>query len=244
MYYKKYNWVSKMNVNPMIYSRYRKRKPFVKGKNTTIKRIASLERKVGTIRSEIELKFVDTINDDAVVDVGGTFQTTLNVITQDNTESGRTGRTVRLKSLWGHVTLILSSTINQADSPGGDVVRIVIVIDSQTNGVNPAVLNLFDTALYDAHYNITNEKRFTILYDKYFSINPRVTSTDGTNTVSTPEVVYHFDIKLSLRNTKIQYATSSGAISSQTKNSLHVMFISRSGLTAIESHWRVRFTDA
>jgi hypothetical protein len=123
-------------------------------------------------------------------------------IVQGTGDGNRTGNFVKVSKLWlRFFTLLPVGTSNS-------LFRVIVFRDSNTNGATPAVADVieFGTGGGAAGYNDDNVKlvggaRFTILFDKWFSVNSALGAADAssgthytawTTTSSAPGVV-HFD---------------------------------------------------
>lgn len=124
---------------------------------------------VGTRFGRPELKTIDSGNTTyAALDSSTGNSTLLNGVTNNTDYNARIGRVITMKSIllrfqWYPLT-------TQSDS-NGDVLRALIVIDLQANGVAPAITDILDTASYLAPNNLANRNRFVTLYDKMFNMS-------------------------------------------------------------------------
>lgn len=188
-----------------------------------------------------ERKFFDTAVTDAVISSSGTVQTSPNLVAQGTAEDERIGRKIIVRSIAARFQIQLPSGTNQADLTGGDTTRIIIFIDKQCNGVATAVLDLLETAVFDSFRNLSNQNRFVILSDRFFTFNRLVAMTDGTNTASTPTVIkdWRFYKKLNL---PIEFDSTSGAITGIQSNCIQYLYISAFGICGLTNQeTRIRF---
>ncbi len=234
--------MSKGVVNPVIYTRY-KRKTY-KGKRTNATRLSRLERNVRNLKANVETKFIDTTINDAVIAIGGTLQGSITIIPQGDTESSRTGRDVTIKSIFMHISIDINAIPDSADAFSSDTVRIIVFVDKQTNGSLVGVTSILETAVYNSFRNLNNSGRFIFLYDKFFVINRLVTPTDGTNTNSSGIASIFEKVQIINKNIILDYTSTSGALSEMTSNSIGVLYISRLALSGVENFVRVRYTDS
>ncbi len=188
-----------------------------------------------------ELKFHDFAVGDTVVATTGTVSTTLVDINQGTTESNRLGRKAFIRYIqWnGYVTMPLEQDV--ADIGTGDAVRLLLILDKQANGALPAVTDILKGANIEAYFNLVNQGRFRILWDKHITMNRQVAMTDGTNTASTPQMLRRFSYRRHV-NIPIEYSGTTGAITEIRSNNLVYLAISQNGLIGLTvSFFRFRF---
>lgn len=197
-------------------------------------------------KSRDETKFRDT-------DVGAVFgtvaatmeQANLNIIVQGNTESNRIGRKCTLKRVDVKGHLLLDATATAANT--SEIVRIALVCDKQTNGAAFSATDLFETDSIASFNNLSNKSRFRILATKTIELNCGAGSGRGTtDTLSYGEYGVWFHIGANL-NLPVEYDNSAatGAVTTQTSNSLWMITQSVSGLAGLNlGNARVRFTDS
>lgn len=220
----------------------KKRKAFANGRQ--VKRSRKLPGRGRKAVFNGELKFHDVDLDDAVVATGGTITPTINIIVQGITEKQRIGRKTTIRVIQWRYDIDLPIASNQADLPQGDIVRVMLYVDKQTNGATAAVTDILETADYQAFRNLNNTGRFWILMDKTHSINRRVAMTDGTNTAQSPEVVTGTFTFFKNVTIPIEFSAELGIITEIRSNNLGVLLISREGTAGFESKFRLRYSDA
>jgi len=111
-----------------------------------------------------ELKTIDVTSGPAAFATTGAVLL-LNGVATGTDYNTRVGRKILLKSM----NFKLSTYINSA-CPNGDIIRTMIVYDTQANGAAPTVANILQTVAWDSPMNLDNRDRFKVLYDKYRSI--------------------------------------------------------------------------
>lgn len=167
----------------------------------------------------------------------------LNSISQGDGESNRDGRRCVLKKLILRGMLTLGPTADQADGISARVVRVLVVLDKQTNGVQ---LNsedvLADSAGVDvlSMVNLQHSRRFRILWDRTFVLQPATAQTDGANTASIAHEGKYFSIVKNL-NIPVTFDGTTDDIANITDNSLHVIAIANGGAPTLAYQSRVRF---
>ncbi len=192
-----------------------------------------------------EQKFHDLDIDDAIVAAAGAIaEDSAVVIAQGNTESQRIGRKLTIRRIHWKYDISMPQAANAADPPAGDIVRIILYQDKQTNKATAAITDVLESADYQSFYNLANTGRFRILMDRSHATVQQLAQTDGTNTAAyalTPKN-YTFNKVCAI---PIEYDNSStdGAITSQTSNNIGVITISRSGVAGFFSKMRLRYSD-
>ncbi len=190
-----------------------------------------------------ELKFHDVDLDDAIVATGGSITASINLIAQNITESGRIGRKVTIRKIQWRYDIDLPAEQDQADIGQGDIVRVIMYVDKQTNGATAAVTDVLESADYQAFRNLTNTGRFRILLDRTHNLNRIVAVTDGTNTSNSPEIVKGTFKMFKTVNIPLEFTAETGAITEIRSQNLGVLLISREGQAGFESKIRLRFSD-
>jgi len=119
-------------------------------------------------KSAPELKFLDTAISLTQDFTFGNEVTSLNVIPQDATASGRIGRKVVVKSI--QLRGVLQYTPG-ASTTGSVAVKLAIVLDKQCNGVAATISEIFTSNLVStAMVNLANSERFVILKQWHVTI--------------------------------------------------------------------------
>lgn len=173
----------------------------------TIKR---LERKINTISKSIEVKRLDGQNVDQSISNVSSFYL-LNGIGQGDDSNNRSGNNVMMTSIY------LKGTLTVADS--SNLIRLTLVMDTQTNGGAPTETLLFSNTSYPylAFINYDYRKRFKILWDEVFIVD-------------TDDPVVHFKKYLKLKK-QVSYLSSGATVAGIGKNSLYLVANSDSTTT-------------
>lgn len=207
--------------------RVRRAKPKTRVDKNLSKRITKLER-------EIEVKYNDNYANDSVSASTATFFL-MNGIGQgvDDT-ANRIGSQVNATSLQlKYIAKTNSANLTQSR------LRVMLVWDRQANGTVPTIAGargILDavtiTDLTIAPYSKQTDKRFKVVYDKLHIINPEVilNATTGATTTLVPKEVSKFKVFKLKRLIKYN-DTNATNISGIETNSLHMVFISESGVT-------------
>lgn len=210
-----------------------------------------LNRRVGGYLG-IESKFVDQTFSASVVltqagaemdPPGAGAQTTpgcISGVAQGDGESNRDGRKCVLTSVHvkGNVTIDASSG---SSLNNGAVVRVLLVQDKQTNGVqlNSEDVLLSATHVEYAYRNLQHARRFNVLWDRTFDLNKTAGAGDGTADDS-PAWQRSFTINKKFKIPVLHDGTTAN-ITSITDNSLHVLAFASTGATTLNYESRVRF---
>ncbi len=194
------------------------------------------------IRAPGESKFFDSDKDDGVVAATGAITTSLNLVVQGIAESQRIGRKITITKIHCTFSVFLPAESDKADISTGDIVRVMLYCDKQANGADANVTDLLETATFFSYRNLTNSKRFQILFDKYYTINRRVAMTDGTNTSASPRVEHSAQKVNRNLNIPIEFSANTGAITEITTNNIGLLYISKQGAAGIDTTCRIRYT--
>ncbi len=196
------------------------------------------------LKSAGELKFHDLDIDDAVVAVNGTIaEDSCVTIAEGNGEQERVGRRVTITKIQWKYDLILASTAVAANT--SDSVRVILYQDRQCNGATATALNILKTDDFQSFNNLSNSKRFTILYTRTHQLScPSGSGRGSTDTLSFGENSLNVSMNKSC-NIPIEYDSSvtTGAIASVRSNNIGVLLMGKSGLCNFSSKMRLRFTD-
>lgn len=188
-----------------------------------------------------ERKFHDLDINGTIGATGSIIEDSCVVIAQGTGESERIGRKCTVKSIDWNYTLTLPTTTVFAE--GDDVARMILYVDTQTNGVTATVAapaGLLVTSNFQSHYEMQNIGRFRILWDKTFNINVTAGGGDGTIGDSYSRAIsgnYHKNV-----NIPIEYSSTTGAITEQRSNNIGVLVISKRGDIGLDSNMRIVFT--
>ncbi len=189
-----------------------------------------------------ELKFHDVDYDDSVVAAGAVVNTagSLNLIAQGVTESTRVGRKCTIMSIGCRYDITLPQIADS--SPGfGDVIRVIVYLDKQTNGAIAANTDILETADYQSFNNLSNKSRFRILHDKTFDMNYVAGGGDATaNSYAGGAVTNTWFKKCSI---PLEFSSTTGALTELRSNNINIMVCSKHGISGIASKWRFRFSD-
>lgn len=167
--------------------------------------------------------------------------TNLSVIAQGTNESERIGRRITIRNihLKGAVHLASTAQITQT----ADVVRLMIVQDTQTNGVQMTALNLLETDTIFSFRNLANSSRFKILWAKDLN----VASKCGASLIAGDVQNYGEErryVKANIKtNIVIEYDLNTGAIGTVKSNNLYFVTQSQDGHCFFTGQVRLRYSD-
>ncbi len=165
----------------------------------------------------------------------------LNGLVQGDGESERIGRKVILTSL--HMKgMVTRDAIDGASMGDGSIVRILVLVDHFTQGVQYSSERVLDgdaTIPAFAFRNLDYEKTFRILKDQTFELN--ATATGGNGTASDMGAFRKkFDWNFQL-NVPVLQNLATGLVTGITDNSLHVLAISQGIQCTLNYESRVRY---
>ncbi len=196
----------------------------------------------GAVRAAAgELKYHDLDVDDASISAAGTLSPTLCAIPQNGTATGRLGRKCTVVGIaWRYtLTMGLSASVQIPET-----VRLMIILDKQTNGAAFTPAQVLETDAYQSFNQLDNKDRFRVLMDRVIDMNSVAAAGDGVVNDSVGNNLS--GVKYIKCKIPIEYdaTTNSGLIATQRSNGLHVMILSQQGgRVSIVSKVRLRFTD-
>ncbi len=203
----------------------------------------------------IENKFVDyertaiAVSDTiAGAEVDPATTNCLNAVAQGDGESQRDGRRYKMNSL--HIRGEFQQDLSAAATvKPGQVYRLAIVIDKQTNGAQMNAEDCFKATAGGSGFDIYNFRnlqfsgRFLVLYDKMMTINPTAAAGDGAvNDTPAFKRTFNLNFKIPEAVSIVDTNGTTALVSVITDNSIHVLAWTSSNATAkIRYESRVRF---
>lgn len=134
-------------------------------------RVDRVDRAVKSIRNKEELKWLDTFPANPLAIPDGGVMGSLNLMAQGDTALTRQGSQISATSIQYKATF--QHDLDQVN-PG--IIRHLIVWDSQPNGAYPNINQILDNSVVTpftvAPYNREFQKRFKIVEDEIFELNP------------------------------------------------------------------------
>lgn len=182
-----------------------------------------------------ELKTIDVTAFAAFATAGAVAL--LNGVATGSDYNTRVGRKIRMKSL-----LFKFSPYINAAVPNGDVIRVMIVYDNQSNAAAPTVANILQQAQWDSPINLDNRDRFKVIVDKFLPIDAFNYAAGAITTGSfTPATINEYR-KLNMDS---QFSGTGATIASINTGSVYLLTISQNG-SGVGYYYnsRIRFLDA
>ncbi len=174
---------------------------------------------------------------------------TLNDIKQGTAEEERIGRKCTIKNINMRLSFTFLdnevASLLAADS-ADETLRIVLVLDKQTNGALAPTLDIFDTDVFNSFRNLANIGRFQFLYDKLMTCNTSVIAAGNGTANDSARVRKEFRINISKKvNIPIEFDSTTGGIIEMRSNNLLLIVGSRVGgrMQMLASTCRLRFSD-
>lgn len=187
-------------------------------------------------RGRDELKYVDTQTVGTVGSSGAV--TLLNGIAQGDDITNRIGRKCMMKSLYFRMDLYPATTTVS----DGDLVRILVVCDLQSNAAAPTTTQILQNNSYNSPMNLDYRDRFKIILDK------NITMVGGVYTAGTltggeahPRLVKIFK----RLNMETVFNGTGNTIGSIATGSIYLLILARNNNATIANLYsRVRYTDS
>jgi len=186
-------------------------------------------------RGRDELKFVD----EAILGIpSATGSVTLiNGVAQGTDVNNRIGRKFLMKSLLWRFRI----GVNPAANSLGNIVRLLIVYDAQTNGALPAVTDILSAADVLAPMNLNNRDRFKIICDKWWNSNAYALSGGDIDNGEFCPPMDKFYKKLNL---EVQNSGTANTIGSIATGAVYALLIAENASAVAELATRIRYTDS
>jgi len=183
-----------------------------------------------------ELKTIDTTATNANPTATGSVVLLNGVATGDDYNT-RDGRKILMKSIL--LRLFLKPDVTQS-APTGDILRVMLVYDKQTNAAALTAAMVLQTATYASPNLLDNRERFKVLLDKYLVIGADV-YTAGALVQGAPLSRCLTSYKtLNLETTYNGTGATVGAINT---GSVYLVMLTRSEVSSVDYYARVRFTE-
>ncbi len=193
-------------------------------------------------RPMTELKFKDLSVADTNVPSTGAVETSLNLIAQGKTGETRVGRNCTAVKLEVHGCAFLPAIDDVATPPEGELLRILLVLDTQPNGAVFTVTDVLDTADIFSPLSAFNEGRFAVLDDQSFGLNYSGSGTrisTDTADYAGMSLPYELDLQLDLL---LEFSAAAAAIASVSTNNLAFLAITKNDLAGFEFTSRLWFS--
>ncbi len=204
-----------------------------------------MARRRAAATSGQELKFHDVDVDQGTVGQSGDIaQVSVLTIAQGTTESTRIGRKVVVRKIGWKMAYTLPETDAAATPVTGDIMRVILYQDRQTNGATATVTGILESADFQSFNQLANKSRFRTLMDRTYTINYAGLASDGAGVVSQGNVIQEDSFYKNV-NIPIEYDNSftTGVIGTMRSNNIGVLTISQGGIVSFQSKMRIRFSD-
>lgn len=210
------------------------KEPVAKTKKDQVqdKKIKNLNKKIKKIEFLDETKFVDTAAIVTIPETGRLVSTLNYGILQGDGASTRDGNQVNTSSL-----IIRAVFATDVDKVSPSRVRMIVFWDKQCNGADATVSAgagstvalMTASATVDGtldHRNQLTIRRYDIIYDKVWTLNPQLKLTEAAGTVTDNQIISMHISKRFKLGRRLYYSASAGAITDIVSNSINVVFIS------------------
>lgn len=195
------------------------------------KRVRNIDKKVKRIQSREELSWVDRNFSGQVIDNTTAALFLLNGVTQGDDADNRDKREIQATSIQFKLNFSTDT-----DAISATFLRMIIFWDQQANGAAPSVTGaagLLDTSVIGseltAPYNRDTQKRYKIVYDRRWVMNPNVPFVVTPATGTTASVLQVGKMKQGKRKLSriVKFNTgNAGTVADIASNSLYVFLIS------------------
>jgi len=201
---------------------------------------------------DIEKKFLDCAYGPtalttslAILSPGSGSVNTISMPSQGDGPSARDGRVYTIHSI--HIKGILSQASVEGDPnvPAQSIVRLVLVWDTQANGAVPTAAKIFANASSIVSFrNLENSRRFIILKDKNFTINPSPLNEGSANAFASAGARKVFKMNKSFKNgIKVRCQSEDANITAAADTAFHLFGIYQGGqVVSLAYLSRLRFT--
>jgi len=227
---------------------YRKTLKTLGGKKRPARFIPGKDRRSGFYGRfsgpQAERKFLDTSLNTIGSITTGQEKLLCTIVPQGNTESERIGRKIRVKKMSIKGILTLAAATAEANSSAA--VKLMMVMDTQTNGSAFAATDLLETDAFSSFNNLANSSRFRVLKSKTMIFKCGGGAPTGAAFAFSEDVkAFNWNIKC---DDIIEYDNTAitGAVGTHRSNS--IWFVAQATTTGIvtlgNANCRIRFTDA
>jgi len=175
----------------------------------------------------------------ATISTTGANPVAYNLVAQGTDFTNRVGRVINMSSILFRYFITPENTASNSE---GEIVRILLVYDMQSNSTTiPAITDVLNASDVLSGVKLDNRDRFKILYDKRTAMRG-VTFTAAAVTGGDPQPF--FKEKFFKVNLDTVYSGTGGTIGNIATGSLLLYFVGNVGSTNTLTHYcRVRFTD-
>ena len=195
---------------------------------TTVSKVNRLSKLVHSIMPERKHAGVNLFG--STVSSTASITPVFNFIGQGTDETDRTGNEISVNSVSIPMQISANAVLPALST---ETVRVLLILDKQNNGTNPAIADILDIANasypFMALQNLYNTKRFKWLYDRKFTLSLQ----------NYP--VFNKTIHKSFKFLKVEYDKND----IPTKNQLYFVLLSDQAVTmpSLVADLRVNFID-
>lgn len=194
----------------------------------------------------MELKFLDTVFNDATVTNSGEIIPTICDITQGQTGTTRIGRTAVITRISINYAMGLKQQIKGPNPVANDSIRFIVYLDRQCNGATALVTDILAAVggakVIRNHRNRSNQGRFVFLFDRVHNLVRDGLASETTDTITTATSSENFSWEMDCA-IKLDFNAAAGAITSLTSNNIGMLVVSEEGKPDWDAVCRVLFTD-
>lgn len=236
--------LTRKRMREIMLSRLAARRAAGASKKNVPKKLKNIDKKIKKMQNDEELKYTDVLITAQGISSTGSFHL-LNGLTQGDDAKNRDGREAVSTSIQGKMTFV-----SNTDDIGSTTLRMIVFWDSQANGAAPTAATLLDnsiiTSFLIAPYHRDYQKRYKILFDRVFVLNPLqiLTTTAGTVTEN-QNITKYLSFKKQLSRTIKFNSNNNGNIGDIVSNSLYVYFVSNEATNTptVTSGFRFYYKD-
>jgi len=150
----------------------------------------------------------------------------------------RVGRKMTMKSI---LLRYFINPVSTATAPSGDVVRVMLVYDTQTNGALPLVADILQNVTVQSPMNLNNRDRFKVLYDHWVSMNANL-YTAGALTAGSPGTKFYKTFKSFSLDTI--FSGTAATIGSIATGAIYIVTVgAANNASNFAGETRIRFID-
>lgn len=190
--------------------------------------------------SNLEEKFTDRNLIISPVPVAGSIDKIIPDIPTGTGEKDRIGRQITVTKFFARFTMELPPKTDE--SLTADLVRVMLIMDRQVNGLQPVVLDVLETAGLYSFNNLANRYRFKVLSDKIYTLNAQCAAYDG-STFQSGRMHKQGRITLPKLNCPMEFSSTAGTTAETRSCGFWILTISENAVTTIGLTGRWRFID-
>jgi len=209
----------------------------------------TLNTKIKRIQRNVEIKHKDYEINGSAVTTTGLLLDDHNFVQEGDTNITREGAIIRATSLQFIGRFTTDGTILDTATR----IRMIVFWDSQTNGAVPnlsGVNGILDVLTIDgltfSPRQTNTLKRYKVIYDKIYTVNPQLdfVRLPATGTI-TANVKVHKPFRLRFKLSRaITYSGNAGTIADLVSNGIYIFCMSDSDTVGVSGGIRLYFKDA